>query len=91
MEILEKHRVRLFTFQEKELSDKDDIFWKCADMFQVDEKYKWAERAGVKLEWSLDKDSRWFDGYLALIYADLDDAQYSDYILNFFDEEAEWK
>lgn len=93
MTTLEKHRVRLFVHDEKESLDKDELFWKIADLFQVTEKCKWAQTNGIQLHYEVHDDTKWHGiGSQTLIYAELDAGQYSDYILNFYEFEAEnWK
>jgi hypothetical protein len=92
MEVAQKHRVRLFVYEDKENLNKEELFWKVADLFQVTDKYKWAESAGIKLEYDVHDNHKWVDGNHVLIYADLDDTKYSDYILNFYEfEKEDWK
>jgi len=90
--IAEKHRVRLFVYEDKNNLDKDELFWKVADLFQQSDKYQWAVSAGIKLNYDVHDNRKWVDGSHVLIYADLDDAKYSDYILNFYEfEKEDWK
>ena len=92
MATLEKHRVRLFLHDEKTRLDGDDLFWKVADLFQQTDKYQWAVGSGIKLNYEVHNDSKWHMGSQVLIYADLDDAEYGDYILNFYEfEKEDWK
>jgi len=92
MATLEKHRVRLLLHDEKTGLTDDDLFWKVADLFQQTDKYQWAVGAGIKLNYEVHDDSKWHQGSQVLIYADLDDAEYSDYILNFYEfEKEDWK
>lgn len=90
--IAEKHRVRLLVHDEKESLDKDELFWKVADLLQAKEEFKWAQSAGIKLNYEVHDDSKWHRGSQVLVYADLNDSEYSDYILNFYEfEKEDWK
>jgi hypothetical protein len=89
MKLKGKHRVRFVQHSEYEIRDEEKIFWKAADKFkEKKEKAEWVERNGIKLEYDLD----YHMGRHAFIYADLDDDQYTDYVLNFYEHESEdWK
>lgn len=90
--IAEKHRVRLLVHDEKERLEKDDLFWKVADLLQPTDKFKWAQSAGIQLHYEVHDDSKWHQGCQVLVYADLNDSEYSDYILNFYEfEDEDWK
>jgi len=88
MKLTNKHRVRFAQHSEYEIRDEEKIFWKVADKFKENkEKADWVERNDVKLEYDLD----YYLGRHGFIYADLNDDQYTDYVLNFYEHEAEWK
>ena len=88
MKLTDKHRVRFAQHSEYEIRDEEKIFWKVADKFQENtEKAKWVERNGVELQYDLD----YHLGRHGFIYADLNDDQYTDYVLNFYEHEEEWK
>ena len=93
------HRVRLFTHQVHineyyngigPGSDKE-LYYQAAEKFSVTDRYQWAERNNVKLNFDLDDNiTDWFKSIR--FYADLDEAQYTDYCLRFFDHHNEdWK
>ena len=67
------------------------MYLKAAQLFSETEQYKWAERNSVKLDFDIDERSQdWFKQIR--FYADLDDVQYTDYCLRFFDHHnEEWK
>ena len=89
MKLGNKHRVRFAQHSEYVITDEEKIFWKVADKFKAKkEKADWVERNEVKLEYDLD----YHMGRHAFIYADLNDDQYTDYVLNFYEHESEdWK
>jgi len=89
MKLKEKHRVRFAQHSEYKSSDEEEIFWTVADKFKENkEKANWVERNNVKLKYELD----YHLGRHAFIYADLNDDQYTDYVLNFYEFEKEnWK
>ena len=90
--IAEKHRVRFLVHDEKTRLDGDDLFWKVADMLQQKEEVKWAQSAGIQLHYEVHDDSKWHRGSQVLVYADLNDFEYSDYILNFYEfDKEDWK
>lgn len=90
--IAEKHRVRFLVHEEKTQLEKDDLFWKVADILQQKEEVKWAQSAGIQLHYEVHDDTKWHQGSQVLVYADLNDAEYSDYILNFYEfEKEDWK
>lgn len=90
--IAEKHRVRFLVHDEKTRLDGDDLFWKVADMLQQKEEVKWAQSAGIQLHYEVHDDSKWHRGSQVLVYADLNDLEYSDYILNFYEfDKEDWK
>ena len=93
MTTLEKHRVRLLVHDEKGSLDKDELFWKVADMLQPKEEFKWAQANNIELHYEVHDDTKWHGiGSQVLVYADLNSSQYSDYILNFYEFESEnWK
>ena len=89
------HRVRLFAWRshinEALKSTTHDMYLKAAEQFSQTEKYKWAERNGVKLDFDIDERSiDWFKQ--VRFYADLSESEYTDYCLRFFDHhDEEWK
>jgi len=85
---MKKYRVRFVVHDEYKLRDDEEIFWKVADKFKENtEKSHWVERNRVELKYELDNHM----GRHAIIYADLNQEQYTDYVLNFYEHEAEWK
>lgn len=92
MTTLEKHRVRLFIYEDKNNLDKEELFWKVMDLFQKTDRCQWAQSNNIKLEYDVHDNHKWVDGNHVLIYADLDANKYSDYILNFYEfEKEDWK
>lgn len=89
MKLKPKHRVRFAQHSEYQSSDEEQIFWATADKFKENkEKADWVERNSIELKYDLD----YHLGRHAQIYADLEDAEYSDYILNFYEfEKEDWK
>ena len=89
------HRVRLFVWRshisEALKQSTQDMYMQAATLFSETEQYKWAERNNVKLDFDIDERSQdWFKQIR--FYADLDDVQYTDYCLRFFDHHNEdWK
>ena len=84
-----KHRVRFALHSEYDSTDEEMIFQKVSDKFkEKKEKADWVERNEVKLSYDLD----YHMGRHAMIYADLNDDEYTDYVLNFYENESEdWK
>ena len=93
MTTLQGHRVRLLVHNEQTSLSGDDLFWKVADLLQEKEEFKWAQLNSIELKYEVHDDTKWHGvGSQVLVFADLNDSQYSDYILNFFDEAtADWK
>ena len=91
--IEEKHRVRFLVHKEDDRSiEGDELFWKVADILQQKEEFKWAQNSGIKLTYEVHDDAKWHRGSQVLVFADLNDAEYSDYILNFYEfEKDDWK
>lgn len=88
MKLTNKHRVRFSQHSEYKIRDEDQIFWKVADKFKEDaEKAQWVERNAITLQYEMD----YHLGRHGFIYADLDDEQYTDYVLKFYEHETEWK
>ena len=87
--MLRDYRVRFIVHDEYELRDDEEIFLKVAEKFkQKKEKADWVERNNVKLSYEIDNHM----GKHAIIYADLNKEQYTDYVLNFYENESEdWK
>ena len=89
------HRVRLYVDQQH-INDsvnlsKAELYWNAANKFKLTDQYSWAERNDVKLEFAIDERSvDWFKQ--VRFYADLNEAEYTDYCLRFFDHHnEEWK
>jgi len=88
MKLTNKHRVRFSQHSEYKIRDEDQIFWKVADKFKENaEKAQWVERNAITLQYEMD----YYLGRHGFIYADLDDEQYTDYVLKFYEHETEWK
>ena len=89
------HRVRLFVWRshisEALKHSTQDMYMQAATLFSETEQYKWAERNNIKLDFDIDERSQdWFKQIR--FYADLDEVQYTDYCLRFFDHHnEEWK
>lgn len=89
------HRVRLFVDQ-KHINEsfnlsKAELYWDAANKFQKTDQYVWAERNDVKLQFEIDDRAvDWFKQ--VRFYADLNETEYTDYCLRFFDHNNEtWK
>ena len=91
---MQKHRVRFFTHQENnyaKLTDGKAVqFWDVAEKFKGTPQYSWVENNDIALQWHED-DIYVGYGKQYIIYGDLDDRQYTDYALRFFEFEKEWK
>lgn len=63
----------------------------AAQQFSQTDKYEWAERNQVKLDFTID--DRAVDWFKQIrFFADLDEAQYTDYCLRFFNHwDENWK
>jgi len=90
-----KYRVRFFTHQENDYSNivtksKERQFWDVAELFKETPQYSWIENNDVELQWHED-DVYVGYGKQYIIYADLNESQYTDYGLRFFRHMAEWK
>ena len=89
------HRVRLFAWrshiQEALKSNTRDMYLKAAEEFSQTDKYAWAERNNIKLDFDIDERSiDWFKQ--VRFFADLSESEYTDYCLRFFDHHNEaWK
>lgn len=91
----DKFRVRLFR-KEIHLSsavkfNANEIFWQVANEFKSTPVYRWVEDNSIDLKWEEDDHiASWHK--LCLLYADLTQPQYVDYVLRFFDHHNEdWK
>jgi len=64
---------------------------KAAEEFSKTDRYQWAERNGVKLDFDIDNNTiDWFKQ--VRFYADLSESEYTDYCLRFFNHHNEdWK
>jgi hypothetical protein len=89
-----KYRVRFLTHHEKDynklLKSSNEQFWTVAELFKETPKYEWVENNDIKLQWHED------DVYIGygrqyIIYADLNETQYTEYSLRFFNSQEEWK
>ena len=89
-----KYRVRFLTHHEKDynklLKSSKEQFWTVAELFKETPKYEWVENNDIKLQWHED------DVYIGygrqyIIYADLNETQYTEYSLRFFKHTEEWK
>ena len=89
------HRVRLFAWRspmrEALALTTQDMYLRAAEQFSQTDKYAWAELNKVKLDFDIDERAMdWFKQIR--FYADLDEEQYTDYCLRFFDHHDEdWK
>ena len=91
------HRVRLHNYQVhiKELvngnvGDKE-FYHQAAHEFSQTDRYKWAESNSIKIDFCIDNHNvDWFKQ--VRFYADLDEEQYTNYCLRFFNHhDEEWK
>lgn len=89
------HRVRLFVDQ-LHINDsfnlsKAELFWIVANKFKETDRYVWVESNNVKLDYEIDEHAiSWFKQ--VRFFADLDEHQYTDYCLRFFNHNNEdWK
>ena len=90
-----KYRVRFLTHHEKDynklLKSGKEQFWTVAELFKETPKHQWVENNDIKLQWHED------DVYIGygrqyIIYADLNETQYTEYSLRFFNPNIEeWK
>jgi hypothetical protein len=89
-----KHRVRFFTHHERDysklLNSKEKQFWDVAEKFKDTLQYNWVENNDIKLQWHEDEVYIGY-GRQYIIYADLNETQYTEYALRFFEFEKEWK
>lgn len=89
-----KYRVRFFTHQENDytklLKSHAEQFWRVADLFKETPQYSWVENNDIDLQWHSD-DVYVGYGKQYIIYADLDEKQYTDYGLRFFHHMTDWK
>ena len=93
------HRVRLFThrihinelYNDKGPATDKAFYHQAAEAFSQTDRYHWAERNSVKLDFDIDERSiDWFKQ--VRFYADLSESEYTDYCLRFFDHHDEaWK
>ena len=89
------HRVRLFAWRshisEALKHSTQEMYMRAAEQFAQTDKYQWAESNQVKLDFDIDERSQdWFKQ--VRFYADLSEAEYTDYCLRFFDHHNEdWK
>lgn len=87
------HRVRLFAYRKhiNEFKGNDILYFEAAKEFSQTNKYSWVENNNVKLAFDIDDLSiDWFKQ--VRFYADLDEVEYTDYCLRFFDHHNEdWK
>lgn len=89
------HRVRLFAWRshinEALKHTTREMYLKAAEQFSQTDKYAWAERNNIKLDYDIDERSvDWFKQ--VRFYADLTEEEYTDYCLRFFDHHNEdWK
>lgn len=67
------------------------MYLKAAEQFSQTDKYAWAERNNIKLDFDIDERSvDWFKQ--VRFYADLSESEYTDYCLRFFHHHDEnWK
>lgn len=90
----EKYRVRFFTHHEtdysKLLNSKEKQFWDVAEKFKNTPQYEWVENNDIRLQWHEDE-VYIGHGRQYIIYADLEEKQYTEYALRFFEFEKEWK
>ena len=89
------HRVRLFAHR-RHINDAlrlttHALYMEAAQHFSQTAKYEWAERNNVKLNFEIDDNTvDWFKQIR--FFADLDETQYTDYCLRFFNHhDEEWK
>lgn len=89
------HRVRLFAHR-KHIKDtlyltNHAMYIEAAQHFSQTEKYEWAERNNIKLNFDIDDNSvDWFKQIR--FYADLTESEYTDYCLRFFNHwDEDWK
>lgn len=91
------HRVRLFAYRShiNEIHTNgwgnDALYFQAAKEFSQTDKYAWVERNNVKLDFDFDSNTiDWFKQ--VRFFADLSEAEYTDYCLRFFDHHDEaWK
>ena len=89
------HRVRLHAYRlhinEVVNSNQREVYMRAAEEFSKTDRYAWAERNNVKLDFDYDNNSiDWFKQ--VRFYADLSESEYTDYCLRFFDHHNEaWK
>lgn len=89
------HRVRLHSYRlhinEVININFQDMYMKAAEEFSKTDRYQWAERNGVKLDFDIDNNTiDWFKQ--VRFYADLSESEYTDYCLRFFNHHNEdWK
>ena len=87
---LHNHKIHINELYAEKLSNKE-FYLRAAEEFSLTERYAWAIRNNVKLDF--DVDDRMIDWFKQIrFFADLDEAQYTDYCLRFFDHHnEEWK
>lgn len=89
------HRVRLFAWRshirEALQSSTQEMYIKAAEQFSQTDKYAWVESNNIKLDFDIDERAiDWFKQ--VRFFADLSEAEYTDYCLRFFDHHDEdWK
>ena len=89
------HRVRLFAWrshiQEALQTSTQEMYIKAAKQFSQTDKYAWVESNNIKLDFDIDERAvDWFKQIR--FFANLNDEEYTDYCLRFFDHHDEnWK
>lgn len=92
---MQKHRIRLFTktVNDHKITPKsyEERFWHIVKDFAGSPRYQWVEDNNVSLEWFEDERYLGLGGFY-MLYCDVDDKLYTDYMLRFFDHHDEqWK
>jgi len=90
-----EHRIRLYTKTVNDykllLKSREERFWTVVKDFENSPRHKWVEENNVMLQWDEDDVYTGF-GRHYMLYCDVDDRLYTDYMLRFFDHYDEaWK